>query len=50
MGFPYLQPIKGWMVEEFKRREQLPEMESLKVPFAILTSAATVAKDRKSVV
>jgi hypothetical protein len=44
MGFPYLQPIKGWMVEEFKRREQLPEMESLKVPFAILTSAATVAK------
>ena len=43
MGFPYIQPIKQWMAEEFEQREQIPEMESLKVPFAVLTSAAVVS-------
>ena len=44
MGFPYLQPIKQWIAEEFEQREQIPEMESLKTPFAVLTSAAVVSK------
>ena len=44
MGFPYLQPIKSWMVDELEAREQAPELQSMKKPFAILTSAATVSK------
>lgn len=44
MGFPYLQPIKNWVVEELEKRENAPELESMKTPFIVLTSAATVAK------
>ena len=44
MGFPYLQPIKNWVAEELEKREAAPELESMKMPFIVLTSAATVAK------
>jgi hypothetical protein len=48
-GFPYLQPLKKWIVDEFKLREQTPEMESLKMPFVVLTSAARVSKSESYV-
>ena len=44
MGFPYLQPLKKWIADEFVLREQTPELESFKMPFVVLTSAAVVKK------
>lgn len=41
----YLRPISSWITEELKRREEFPEVSIFKMPFAILTSAAIVAKN-----
>jgi hypothetical protein len=41
----YLRPISKWLQNELEFREAAPELSIFKMPFAVLTSAAVVAKD-----
>lgn len=41
----YLRPVADWIVNELKYREAAPELAMFKQPFAILTSAAVVARN-----
>lgn len=41
----YLRPISKWLQNELEFREAAPELSIFKMPFALLTSAAVVAKD-----
>lgn len=46
MGFPFIAPLKKELVEKFKKRENSlnKDLLSLKMPFAMLSSAAVVTK------
>ena len=41
----YLRPLSNWLRSELEFREAAPELAMFKMPFALLTSAAIVAKD-----
>jgi hypothetical protein len=44
MGFPYLSPLKEWTVKVLNKREENPQLLSLRMPFVILVSGAKVVK------
>lgn len=44
MGFPYLAPLKTWVVDILKLREKYPNDSITKMPYAVLTSGALVVK------
>lgn len=44
MPFPYLAPLKAWIVDVLEEREKKPNDTSLVMPWAILSSGALVVK------
>jgi hypothetical protein len=44
MPFPYLAPLKDWIVDVLEEREQAPNDTNLVMPWAILASGALVVK------
>ncbi len=49
MAFPFLAPLKGWLVDVFKDREKnINNINTTLSPFAMLSSAAIVAKGGES--
>ena len=48
MGFPFLAPIKPWVVDVLKERENNKYMVAFKNPWIVMTSAALVSKGKPS--
>ena len=44
MPFPYLAPLKDWIVDVLDDREKNPNDTTLRMPWAILASGALVVK------
>ena len=47
MPFPYLAPLKDWIVDVLEDREKNPNDTNLRMPWAILASGAMVVKSAK---
>lgn len=47
MPFPYLAPLKNWIVDVLEDREKNPNDTNLRMPWAILASGAMVVKSAK---
>lgn len=47
MPFPYLAPLKNWIVDVLEDREKSPNDTNLRMPWAILASGAMVVKSTK---
>ena len=47
MPFPYLAPLKDWIVDVLEDREKSPNDTNLRMPWAILASGAMVVKSTK---
>ena len=48
MGFPFLAPIKPWVVDVLKERENNKYMVAFKNPWIVMTSGALVSKGKPS--
>lgn len=48
MPFPFIAPLKDWIVDKLKERESNPQKTTLLSPFAMMTSGAVVLKDKKT--